>query len=154
MGDSAAQVTSNVTVLASNSLGFAGPGTILRCRSYIQAWFDATVQVGDGILLTFGLGLVSSDAAAAGSGSVPEPRNDLFPWLWWGEMSLASESTLVSGEGTPWGMSAQRIDVDTKAMRRVKAGESLVWIMNSTTASGAPVTNISFGTTRVLVATS
>ncbi len=131
------------------SLVFTSPGTILRVRGYVQAHFDLTVQVGDEMKITFGLGIVSTDAFDAGA--VPDLGSEAdYPWLWWGEIFLRSE--LAAGPSA-WGISAQRVEVDSKAMRRFKPGQNLAWQAQTTGATGAPVMSITFGRTRVLVGT-
>jgi len=133
------------------SLAFTAPATILRCRGYVQANFDATQQIADTMGIAFGLGIVSSDAVAAGAGSLPDPFGDAdYPWLWWQSMFLRSE---IAAGVHAWGLSAQRIDVDTKAMRRVKPGQSLVMVFETATVVGAPVTAITVGFMRVLIGT-
>jgi len=133
------------------SLGFAVPGTILRCRCFISALMDSNSQVGDDMGLTFGLGIVSTDAVAAGSGSLPDPGDEPeYPWLWWGDMVVHSETTTPISS---WGPHAQLLQVDTKAMRRVKPGQSLVWVIQRSGTSGAPTVIIDIGQTRVLFGT-
>ncbi len=133
------------------SVGFAIPGTILRCRSYVQATMDATKQVGDLITLTFGLGIFSTDAFTLGASAMPEPAADsAYPWLWWGQMHL--EAQVAAGEDS-WGSSNQRLEVDTKAMRRFKPTQTLGWVVESHASAGAPVTSVTFGTTRILIGT-
>ena len=79
---------------ASGGLSVGSSTTILRCRGFVQAMFDASAQVGDNIFLTFGLGIVSSDAFAVGPGSLPDPSGDAgYPWLWWTQMILQAETT-------------------------------------------------------------
>ncbi len=99
--------------------------------------------------LIFGLGIISFSAfAAAGT---PDPgTDDDYPWLWWGEHRLESfEAAAQSAYGYTVAMTV----VDTKAMRKVKPGESLFWVCQSASAAGAPVTLIDFGQTRVLIGT-
>ena len=112
---------------------------------------DQSKQVGDRIRLTFGLGIVSTDAATLGSTAVPDPGGEPdYPWLWWGTMDLLSY--LAVGNES-WGTSRQIVDVDTKAMRRFKPGQSLIWIVEAASVSGAPVTDVIFHQTRVLIGT-
>ena len=145
---SSASITTNTTT-SGNGLTSSQTSTILRCRGYVQGMLDATKQVGDQMILTFGLGLISSDAFAVGATAFPDPDGDgSYPWLWWGQMTLRSE--LAAGAES-WGTSAQRLEVDTKAMRRFNADKTLVWVVQSTSAAGAPATNINIGTTRVLI---
>jgi len=135
-----------------SSLAFTAPGTILRCRGYVQAAMDATKQVDDTIGLAFGLCIASTEAVAAGAASVPDPFDEVeYPWLWWGSMFLRSSTTTT--EGNAWGTTAQRLEVDTKAMRRFKPEQSLVWVVQSATVSGAPATDVTMGFTRVLIGT-
>ncbi len=145
-------ISSAGTRLASGVLAFLEPGTILRCRTPdILMMFDATQQIGDTINLTFGLALVSADAAAAGATSMPDPGSEPeFPWLWWGDFFLRSE--LAAGE-QDLGSAVVRRSADTKAMRRFKPGQALVWVVEATAVAGAPVTLIDVCRTRVLIGT-
>ncbi len=138
------------TTIVSPPLTPGEPVTILRCRGLIHAFLDSTRQVGDTISLTFGLGIVSQDAAALGASAMPDPGSEPdYPWLWWGTMFL--DGQLAAGGENPWGASAQKLEVDTKAMRKMKPRESLVWVMQSDTVAGAPVTEVRIHQTRVLV---
>ena len=142
--------STNVTLLGG-SLAFLIPATILRCRTNVYAAFDGTQQGSDRLDVTYGLGIVSTDAFAAGAGSVPDPASEPeFPWLWWYSQALRSE--LASAENV-WGVSAQFVEMDTKAMRKVKPGESLIWVVETSAAAGAPATDILIQQTRVLIGT-
>ena len=148
---STASIATATTTLGAGVLAFAEPATILRCRGFFQASLNASQQVGDTIALTIGLGIVSTDAATVGAGSMPDPGGEPeYPWLWWGSMFL--RSYLAVGVNA-WGISAQRLEIDTKAMRRVKPGQSLVVVVESAGVTGAPTTDLDFGQIRVLVGT-
>ena len=69
------------------------------------------------MIVTIALGLVSTDAFLLGSTALPEPLDDAdYPWMFW--RSVVLESFLAAGaEGE--GSSVYRIDVDSKAMRKV-----------------------------------
>ena len=96
----AAGVSTNGTT-QGGALNFLGPATILRCRGYVSAAFDQSVQLGDKFKLTFGLGIVSTNAFNAGAASMPQPDVDPeYPWLWWHSMNL--EAFLAAGHGA-WG---------------------------------------------------
>ncbi len=139
------------TTSIGGALSFSGPATILRCRGSVKAMFDETKQVGDNASFTFGLGIVSTDAFNAGAGSVPDPEAEPeYPWLWWGHLDL--QSFVAAGEEA-WGTTNQQLEVDTKAMRRMKPGESLIWVVETTSFSGAPVSIVEIGITRVLIGT-
>ena len=145
------QSVSTNTTLAGNGVTTSVKSTILRCRGFVQATMDSTAQIGDVMQLTFGLGLVSSDAFAVGAISLPDPGIDVgYPWLWWGQMKLESE--IAAGADT-WGPQAMRLEVDTKAMRRWGPDMTLAWVCNTEGAAGAPATLVTFGQTRVLIGT-
>ena len=125
--------------------------TILRARGYVQATMDSTKQVGDNMTLTFALGIVSTDAFGAGAGSLPDPAAEPeYPWLWWGAMDLTAQ---VAAGDDAWGSHSQRLEVDTKAMRRLNPSQSLIWVAEATSVAGAPVVEAIFGQTRVLIGT-
>ena len=142
------QDQSALGVFSGGSLAFVAPGTVLRIRGFVQAFMDATQQVGDAITLTWAIGLFSTDAIAAGA--FQDPLSDAYPWLWWSQMALHSE--LAAGVNQ-WGISAQRLEVDTKAMRKFKSGQSLVVLCETSSVTGAPVTHLDFGSLRVLIGT-
>ena len=149
-GFSTADVSTQTTTILG-TLAFLIPGTILRMRGVVQAAFDETVQVGDRMLVTWGLGIVSTDAATLGATAMPDPDDEPeFPWLWWGAMEL--RSNLTAGANA-WGLQAQRLEVDSKAMRRFKPGQSLVWVAQTFGDVGAPVTHLTTLRTRVLLGT-
>ena len=103
------------------------------------------------MVVTFGLGIVSTDAATLGATALPEPNGDCeYPWLWWGEIFLqapVANAGLISGFGTY----AQRLEVDSKAMRKVTNKETLLWVAETSGVVGAPAVDITFGSTRILI---
>ena len=131
------------------SLAFTGPATILRARGFVSARMDETQQAGDIMRVIFALGVISTDAFVLGPTAFPDPGgNPEYPWLWWGSMHLESHAAAAA---QAYGISNQYMEVDTKAMRKMKPGESLVWIVQTAGPAGAPVTQITFGQTRVLI---
>ena len=142
---------STTSTFQGAAINFLEPATILRMRGFVSAAFDETMQVGDEFMVTFGLGIISSDAFAAGAASIPDPASEPeYPWLWWGAMFLQAN---VAAAQEVWGQTAMRLEVDSKAMRRVKPRESLTWIVQTAGAAGAPVVHLTFGQTRVFIGT-
>ncbi len=138
-------------VFVGPRMDFVDPATILRARSKYMVLFDPTKQVADQMTVTLALGVVSTDAAGLGSTAMPDPVSDSdYPWLWWGTTVL--ESQIAAGEDA-FGSTVQLVEVDTKAMRRVKPKQSLVWVAEMSGAAGAPVTKVFMHQTRVLVGT-
>jgi len=142
-------ITTIGTIL-SGSLQFSSPFTILRVRGHVAAFFDSTKQLTDLMILTYGLGIISTDAFTAGTGSVPDPSGEPeYPWLWWNQIRL--DGLLANTQSESWGPSSLRLEVDTKAMRKVKPGQTLVMIAQATNVVGAPETLIDIGQMRVLL---
>jgi len=99
--------------------------------------------------ISYGIGIASSDAVAAGSGSLPDPGAEPdYPWLWWGETMLQAENAAAE---EVFGTSAQIMQIDSKAMRKVKPGETLFFILERSLVAGAPVTLTAFSQCRVLI---
>ena len=136
------------TLIVSGGLSFTAPSTILRVRGSLYVGFDETQQAGDRANIVFGLGIVSTDAFTLGPTAVPDPSADPnYSWLWYGEAIL--EAFVAAGfEGI--GASQQRFDIDTKAMRRIRPGETLCLIAQATQMTGAPQTIIRTGQLRTL----
>ncbi len=138
-------------LLTGTALAFTEPSTILRMRSSpgIIA-FDESVQVGDTVNLGIGIGIVSSDAFAAGVGSLPDPIGDItFPWLWLFQADLLC--TVAIGDQA-FGMTTRQTGgVDSRAMRKMAPGQSLVQIFEFQGVSGAPVVLLETTQVRVLI---
>ena len=147
-----ASFSTDAVFAASGSLSFTGLGTILRAHyPDLLVHLDSTKQVGDNIVITLGLGIISTDAAAQGANSFPDPVGSVdYPWLMWDQFSLDSE--VAAGEEAI-GASVVRRSYDVKAMRRVKPGETLIWVGQRSGASGAPVTLFKMSLGRVLIGT-
>ncbi len=139
------------TGLGSGTLNFTSPGTILRCHTPdLLALMDSSKQVGDVIRLTLGLGIFSTDAAAATA--FPDPADEPeYPWLMWDDISLRSEATSAGGYAI--GSTVVRRRYDVKAMRRFKPGQTLAWVLQRGNVSGAPTTHFLMAQTRVLIGT-
>ncbi len=138
------------------SLAFLVPATILRWRGYVSAMFDETAQPGDQAAIAWGIGVFSTDAVAVGATALPDPGSEPeFPWVWYGEMFLQSREATGAGNPTSsaWGPLAQRIEIDSKGMRKVKPGESVAIVWEVDNAVGAPVIEFDTGNLRVLVGT-
>ncbi len=142
---------STTNTFLGGSIAFNVPATILRCRGQVWAAMDATKQVSDLFGVVVALGILSTDAVTLGATAAPDPGGEPeYPWLWWGQMLLEA---FVAAGTEAWGTSAQRLEVDTKGMRKVKPGQSLVWVAQVNVASGAPLITIELGQVRVLIGT-
>ncbi len=139
---------------AGNSLALTGPWTVLRMLADYIINFTAgsTIVADDQAVISLGIGVVSSDAFAAGAGSLPDPGGEPeYPWLYWAQFNLnAIEAT---PEQVTNDVGAIRRSIDIHSMRKLKPRESLVWVVEYGDIQGAPPVHIMLGTTRVLVAT-
>ncbi len=122
-------LSASIGTVILGSVAFAVPATILRMRGRMLVFFDESAQIADQALFAFGLAVVSTDAATAGAGSLPDPSGEPeFPWIYWTEFAM---SNLALTEERPFGVSAREIVFDSKAMRKVKPGESLQMVGSS-----------------------
>ena len=82
----------------------------------------------------FGLGIVSDQAFAAGAASVPGPwtDQDWDGWYVWQAFALSLEVTTDIGRLIP---SNKEYVIDSKAMRKVGANETVVLVIESQSGS-------------------
>ena len=147
-GQSQNQVA-NGTVAASGSLGFSAPATILRVRGVIAVAFNGGSQIADEAEITMGLGVFSTDAVAVGGTALPDPGSEPeYPWMWFGTFLMLSPSV---EEDDTW--SRIMMTLDTKAMRKVKPGESLVLVSEYLDIVGTPSLRLMVGQMRTLLGT-
>ena len=88
---------------------------------------------------------MSFTAASLGVTAVLSPTTDITweGWLYhWTGAFVSMGSTIASGNGT----SAQRIDIDNKAMRKIGEDESLICIMQTNEEVGTSVLNATLAT--------
>ncbi len=142
-------------IVSVQALSFNEPATILRIRgSGGLVAFDQTVQAGDRGIFAVGIAIISTDAFTAGVGSVPDPMVEFdYPWLYLWSAHL--EATFAgSAEAQALGMQTMRLpEIDTRAMRKVKPGESLVMIEELQDMTGAPTVLMRIRPARVLIGT-
>ncbi len=141
-------LVANATVQGA-ALSFTSPATILRCRGQMVAFMDEGQQVGDKARIAVGLGIISTDAF--NGGTVPDPASEAeYPWLYWHDFQLGSSLAVgINNEGS----SSYRFEVDTKAMRKIRPGESLCWQAQYVDGTGTPAVDLQMAQTRVLIGT-
>ena len=140
----------NGTFAGPGILNFAVPGTILRIRGFIQISMLASgLTALDEVLLTFGLGMFSTDALAVGLTALPDPNAEPeFPWIWYGGVVMTSPN---ADFGDP--MINQRLEVDSKAMRKFKPGQGIAVVGQYVNGAGNPGVRVSMSQIRVLIGT-
>ncbi len=132
-------------------LNFTGPGTILRMLGEYVIVPTAAPVAGDEALVTVGIGMVSTDAAALGETAMPDPASDAdYDWLYWSSHRLVFGTTSV--DPSSLGASVRKL-FDVRSMRKFKPSSSLVMVVQLESGIGDPPVTISVGYTRVLIAT-
>ncbi len=137
---------------AGGSIGFANSATILRIMGdyVIFPTIGGTFAAGDQVLINVGLGVVSSDAFAVGGGSLPDPVSDPgYPWLYWRTHAFQIFDSTPNLQGD---IENVRVAFETKAMRKVKAGQTLGWMVEYADIVGAPPFTFLCGQARILLA--
>jgi len=145
--------TATSTVLLSSFVAAAGePFTVLRMMGsfLISATPGGTFGIGDTACLGFGIGVVSADAIAAGSGSMPDPVGEPeYPWLYWTEAPiLMFDGTLAEGLS----MSNRVINFDVRSKRKVAPRQGLAFVGEYVDAVGTPPMTVISGGIRFLIA--
>jgi len=134
--------TFNETALALTQvvLGFTAAGepvTFLRNRGNILVKGTPDAATDDDIV-GFGIITVSDNARAVGGSSVPGPIADPdAPWIWHQYVPLQAGSAGLLGDDIG---SIVRVDIDSKAMRRMTPNENLILVGELSTGLFSTVT--------------
>jgi len=125
------------------------PFTVMRLIGEVSVAPDeAGITAGDSALVVVGIGVVSTDAATAGAGSMPDPGGEAdYPWLWWAPIFLQfpkSDNTNVT---------IRKVAINSKAMRKVAPGQSVVAVAEYVDFVGAPPLDVLLSA-RMLIGTS
>jgi len=128
--DFVAVASAGATILGS--FAFEEPVTIIRVRGF--AGIKVNSQAASVNLVgAIGMGVVSAEAFGVGITAVPEPWNDgdWGGWFMWRSFAGRLEFDDASGVVfTDWGL-----EIDSKAMRRVKTNEVVVIVAESITGA-------------------
>ena len=107
----------------NNNVAFSTKVTIVRIRGSVNIQLDAGAA-DERALVACGIGIVSTDAAAVGGASTPGVGEDPgYPWIWHQFMWVSS---LGEAAVQPQAL-FHRVEVDSKAMRRVGLNETLIF---------------------------
>ncbi len=108
--------------------------TLIRTRGLLSVHFDPTT-IADILQFGVGLGVYSDDAFVVGQTAMPGPLSDAgFDWVWHKIVTFGPTFTATE-DGTNilhnlW------VDVDSKAMRKVKTNQSVAFIVEAVVLSG------------------
>ncbi len=109
--------------LGQTSLGGVTIGRVHGICSFV---LTAATTIGDGFAGALGIGIVTADAFAAGSGSMPSPTGDQDwgGWLFHKHFDLHA-ATATEGDGMNALSNYTRMEIDTKAMRKMAPNETI-----------------------------
>jgi len=109
--------------------------TLVRCRGHYQIRFVPDAANSSQIA---GLGLIIVDEQAftAGAASVPSPTDDMDEeWVWHGLFPFAPAFGVAAADDVALVVSGE---IDSKAQRKVKPGDSLVFVWDGIITAGSP----------------
>ncbi len=106
--------------------------TLRRVRGFILLLSDQTAAT-ERQLGAFGICVASDAAVAAGAASLPGPVTELDDDLWQTWLPLQGALTVVSGVG--FILQDNKIQIDSKAMRRIQQGQSLAIMAENASAT-------------------
>ena len=104
--------------------------TTVRIRGQMSVWLEVVTAVGDGFLeVGFGICNVSENAFGVGATAVPSPLDDIGwdGWMWHQLLSPVLGFSVTEGENTG-PLSQVRFDIDSKAMRKLKASDVTIGV--------------------------
>ena len=124
--------------------------TLVRIRGDLYVRLTAAAAAGEFMHGWVGIGLTSAEGTAAGIGSVPTPVAELNAesWLWmhfWSVESVTDAEAVDRG-----GVGGYHVPIDTKAMRKLSAGQSLYAAVEAEAETGTVTASFTLDT-RMLV---
>ena len=159
------RMTKQWSGIASGATGMTGAATILVTSFTATEAFTVlrmlgeyiigptpggTFADGDHVEVGIGIGVVSGDAIAAGSGSMPDPVDEPdYPWLFRRTHKFLLSSGLILN---PSEMVTVRSAFDSRSMRKLKSREGFAVVVQYVDIVGAPPMTFSSGFMRFLAA--
>ena len=125
--------------------------TLVRVRGEVVLNLTQVTTIGDGFeAFAFGLCIVSENAFGIGVSAVPAPLTDIA-WDGWLVHSVHGHMTgQETTEVSRFPLEAIRVPIDSKAMRKFRATDTLVGVIQVGTEIGAAALRLS-ARTRMLV---
>ena len=118
---------SGSSILGAGVTTVAGIVTLVRTRGLFDVFLTAGVSAGDGMTGAVGIGIVSEPAFDAGIASIPTPITEAVweGWLWHSFFSVHVGA--AGGLDNPG--ASQRIEIDSKAMRKFSVEDTFVAVV-------------------------
>ena len=130
-------------------LSVAAAVTVMRMIGEYSISTDGAPTALDEATIIVGIGVISTDAFAAGGGSTPDPGGEAeYPWLYWASHKLYFPT---GTDGYTGDCGNFRRSFDIRSMRKMKPRETLAFIMEYSDMVGTPALRFTAGATRVLI---
>ena len=125
---------------ASQSAEALSSTTLVRCRGAGQFRFRPAAA-NDVHLVGLGLIVASNDAVTTGPGAVPSPTDDAdAEWIW--HRLFQPAVAFAAYAATDFQGYVENFEIDSKAMRKLHPGDTLVLIADGVQLSATPVSDI------------
>ena len=121
-------LANGVAVLDQSLQGLLEPVTAIRCRGNISILTDQ-IGASERPFGAIGMCVVSNQALAIGVTAIPTPITDKDSDLWMLHQYI--HAPMVRGDATGFANLSQTFEFDSKAMRKVPEGSSLVWVVEN-----------------------
>ena len=123
------------TILAAPTVSSV---TLMRQRGEVLIWMDGTPVPGAAI--RFGVGLIlNQDGVTATNLPLDDGQ---APWIWYAVGSLAYDEPVVDVIDIPL-ITAVRLVIDGKAMRKIRSGVEVTWVIQQETIGSGNAINAS-----------
>ncbi len=120
----AKDIAVGTAAIGSGRIDFLETQTLVRVRGRVAIQLDAA-GVDERVLVAVGLIKVKTAAAVAGIASVPTPNTETAAdWLWFNYQWVSAGAEAAVNQNSLFDV----VEVDSKAMRRCKADESLIFV--------------------------
>jgi len=108
-----------------------GAFTLMRVRGHWSVSFDGDEMAADHLEVGIGL-LLQQTGAVATSLPLTDPN---APWIWYDQVALYTAEGTNADQGF---LTSYRGVIDSKAMRRMKPDQSLIFVLETSNIVGAP----------------
>ena len=141
------------TIIQSGAQLLEDGATLLRLRGAFHCMLASVDSIAGGYVGSIGVGIVTAQAFAIGVTACPTPEMDAEwdGWLFWMPV-FCKTITATIGDAINAGVVSQRIEVDSKAMRKLRLGDTIYAVFEGT-ETGTSTINLAFDS-RVLLALS
>ena len=126
----------------------SSPLTLVRIRGNLTFWLEVVGSIGDGFTRVYaGIGVANSEAFTAGSASLPGPLSDpeWGGWMWYEALGPIIGLSVTEADNTG-PLSQVRVPIDTKAMRKLEANQTIFGMVQTATEVGVATLNFQMST--------